>query len=159
LLLRPPPTLFALIIGIGDYKDPEISNLSGTIPDAKAVQSFLSKLGVANDRIMVLFDAHATREAMKKAIQGLAHNPAINKDDPILIYYAGHGAQAPSPSSVWATSSSSGFIQMLLPHDFKLRGSDSREGQGLFDVVFSQLLAEIAKNKSDNIVGSIRFCS
>lgn len=85
------------------------------------------------------------------AIQNLAYNPAISAEDPILIFYAGHGSEAPPPTN-WKTSNENNMIQMLIPHDFTLKGSNDHEGQGVFDVTLSKLLDDIARNKSDNIV-------
>jgi len=86
------------------------------------------------------------------AIQNLANNPAIDGpgEDPILIFYAGHGGEAPTPHPDWKTNN--GMIQMLVPYDFALEGSDGHRGQGIFDITLSGLLTDIAKNKSDNIV-------
>lgn len=152
----PPSSLFALIIGINKYKDPDVPDLHGAVPDANEVQKFLiSKVGVAENRIVILRDAEATREKIVHAIQNLAQNPAISTQDPILIFYAGHGGEAPSP---WKTSSENDMIQMLIPHDFVSKGSKDHQGQGIFDITLSKLLADVAKKKSDNIVScSIRF--
>ncbi|KAH6917593.1 caspase domain-containing protein [Coprinopsis sp. MPI-PUGE-AT-0042] len=154
----PPPSLYALIIGIGRYKANDINNLSGAVPDAKAVQGFLQGMGVGQDRIITLLDAQATRDAILGAIQDLMTNPAISREDPILIYYAGHGAQAPPPSTGWATGNSTGLVQMLLPHDFAYWGSKTRDGQGIFDVILSRMLTELAKKKSDNITVILDSC-
>ncbi|KAG6901492.1 hypothetical protein C0995_011170 [Termitomyces sp. Mi166 len=158
-LHRPPPTLFALIIGINKYADPEVPDLCSAINDANAVEEFLtSKLRVSTDRMVNLRDEEATREAIMTAMQNLAHNNAISPQDPILIYYAGHGSEAQPPIPRWETTSANGAIQMLLPHDFKLKGSNDPQGQGIFDVTLSQALADIATNKSDNITVILDCC-
>ncbi len=87
---------------------------------------------------------------IETAIKDLGKNPKIKKDDPILIYYAGHGAEAKAPSG-W--SSANGKMQMLVPSDFIPSGSkDSKRGQGVLDTRLSHLLADLAARKSDNIV-------
>ncbi|KAK0234492.1 hypothetical protein EDD85DRAFT_792528 [Armillaria nabsnona] len=82
-------------------------------------------------------------------IKNLGGNPTIKKDDPILIYHAGHGAEANAPSR-WP--SANGKIQMLVPHDFYPSGSDdSKRGQGVLDERLAHLLQDVAEKKSDNI--------
>ncbi len=45
----------------------------------------------------------ATRLTIEAAIKDFGNNPAIKKDDPILIFYTGHGAEA-NASSGWASA-------------------------------------------------------
>ncbi len=84
---------------------------------------------------------------MIQALQSLATNPRISAQDPILIYYAGHGSEAKLTSLF-----SGNTIQMLVPYDFVLDSSANHEGQGIFDVTLSSILNEIAREKSDNVV-------
>ena len=143
--------LFALIIGINEYSD-EKFNLRGAVRDADEFKNFLvSSLNVPEDRIVNLRDKEATRERIMTTMRDLAHNCDIRSQDPILIYYAGHGSQAKPPPD-WSISTD--WVQMLIPHDFKSKGStDVRgQGQGIFDLDISKILSEVAENKSDNIV-------
>lgn len=141
--------MFALVIGINQYMDTQVSNLSGAVNDAEAVQTFLiSKLSVPKERIVNLRNEQATRKAIIIAIQRLATNPVIGPNDPILIYYAGHGGKARSPFD----ETNATKIEMLIPYDFATNGSVRRKGQGLFDVTISSLLTHVANNKSNNIV-------
>lgn len=128
-------------------------NLKGAVSDADSVQDFLrSFLRIPSHRIKNLRNEEATRVAIEDEIKNLASSTAISKDDPILIYFAGHGTQANAPSG-WPTGNAEGIIQMLVPHDFAANGSDDiRRGQGFLDVTFSSLLADLASQKSDNIV-------
>ncbi|KAK0218653.1 caspase domain-containing protein [Armillaria fumosa] len=153
----PPPSLFALVIGIDKYLSNEISNLSGAVADIDAVNKFLQEtLRVPKDQIKNLRNEEATRLTIEAAIKDLGNNPAIKKDDPILIFYAGHGAETNAPSG-WA--STNGKMQMLVPHDFLPGGSsDSKQGQGVLDVRFSHLLADLAAKKSDNITVILDCC-
>ncbi len=83
-------------------------------------------------------------------IKDLGNNPVIKKDDPILIFYAGHGAEMKAPSGWLSTN---GKIQMLVPHNFVMSESDnSKQGQGVLDMRLSYLLTDLAVKKSDNIV-------
>ncbi len=150
-MVSPPPPLFALVIGIDKYLSNGIRDLSGAVADADAINTFLQKsLRVPKGQIKNARNEEAARVTIETEIKDLGNNPAIKKNDPILIYYAGHGAEA-NASSRW--SSTNRKIQMLVPHDFITSGSDGSErGQGVLDMKLSHLLADIAAKKSDNIV-------
>ncbi|KAK0440552.1 caspase domain-containing protein [Armillaria borealis] len=156
-MVSPPPPLFALVIGIDKYFSDGIRDLSGAVADADAINTFLQEaLGVPKGQIKDLRNEEATKLTIEAAIEDLGNNPAIKKDDPILIYYAGHGAEANAPAG-WP--STNGKIQMLVPHDFiPNRSSDSKQGQGVLDVRLSYLLADLAAKKSDNITVILDCC-
>ncbi|KAG6919900.1 hypothetical protein DXG01_015608 [Tephrocybe rancida] len=148
--------LYALIVGIDKYQDPEIPTLHGAVSDADAVKDFLVTMVHASEgRIINLRNEQATREKMLEALQKLADNSAIKTNDPILIYYAGHGGQAPAPSG-WKTTT--GMIQMLLPYDFKFNGSGGKDGQGILDIELRQILMDLSQKKSDNITVIFDCC-
>ncbi|KAG6906653.1 hypothetical protein DXG01_012739 [Tephrocybe rancida] len=155
----PPPSLFAVIIGINKYKDVGVPDLCGAVNDADALEEFLSSVvGVPKHRIVNLRDEQATREGMLNALQDLAQNGAICAHDPILIYYAGHGGEASRPNADLDCTSPNGMVQMLIPHDFDFEGSSDARGQGIFDIQLSQILHDIALNKSDNITVIFDCC-
>jgi hypothetical protein len=113
-----PSQLFALIIGINSYKADKrpFFNLKGAVPDADLVQSYLQKhLGVPNSQIRNLRDSEATRAAILHEINALTTDDRIQRGDPILIFYAGHGSTAPTPKG-WDIGEPR--IQLLLPHDY-----------------------------------------
>ncbi|KAK0486549.1 hypothetical protein IW261DRAFT_1456027 [Armillaria novae-zelandiae] len=154
---RPPPSLFALVVGIDKYISNEIRNLSGAVADTDAVNDFLQGvLRIPKDQIKSLRNEEATRLTIEAAIKDLGKNPAIKKDDPIFIFFAGHGAEVNAPSG-WP--SANGKIQMLIPHDFITSGSDdSKQGQGVLDMKLAYLLADLAAKKSDNITVILDCC-
>jgi hypothetical protein len=149
-----PPSLFALIIGIDKYLDSNFNDLSGAVFDAIAVENFLvENLSVPRANIERLHNDNASRTNIIKEIQRLATHPRIQKNNPILIYFAGHGSQTRPPE--WFTAESTDAqIQMLIPHDFD--GSNkypaTAERQGILDINIACLLKEIANKKGDNIV-------
>jgi hypothetical protein len=147
----PPPSLFALIIGIDEYLDSDIKNLSGAVADADSIRDFLVQdLGVPQEQIKNLRNAEATRLAIETEIRNLSSNPAIEENAPILIFYAGHGTEM----SAGDLPARDGMIQMLLPHDFSCNGSEDEQGQGILDVRLSSLLADLASKKGNNIVST-----
>ncbi len=120
-MARPPPPLFVLVIGIDKYLSNEIRDLSGAVANANAVDAFLQEtLHIPKGQIKNLCNEEATRFTIETAIKDLGKNSKIKKDDPILIFYTGHGAEAKAPSG-W--SSANGKIQMLVPNDFITSGS------------------------------------
>ncbi|THU90085.1 hypothetical protein K435DRAFT_968821 [Dendrothele bispora CBS 962.96] len=159
---RPPPvidrgtSIFALVIGINKYLDSDINNLNGAVTDADSIRDFLVQdLGVPQKQIKNLRNEKATRHAIETGIQKLSNNPAIKKNNAILIFYAGHGAQTRAPKD-WPTRD--GKIEMLLPYDFILKGSADERGQGVLDVKLRSLLEELASKKGNNITCIFDSC-
>ena len=148
--------MFALLIGIDEYRDKSL-NLKGAVADCRNMKEFLEK-NLQEVHIEGLLNENATRKGIKKAINDLANHSRIKEfGDPILIYYAGHGAEI-LPQEAWNLPHSTSKIQMILPHDFirhPTQGSD--EGRGLFDRTLSDLLARLSYHKGDNIVSVVFF--
>jgi hypothetical protein len=140
----------ALLIGIDRYKN-KIENqsidLAGCEADVKDWSDFLRNiLGVSSDQIVTLCNEDATRAKIITGLQHLTGDEKIEPGDPILIFFAGHGATAPVPDG-WHAGRPK--IQMLLPYDFDSTG---RDGPGLHDYTFNILLRNIADEKGNNIV-------
>ena len=129
-----PMRLFALIIGIDKYqavKRPFL-NLDGAVPDADLVQSYLQNhLGVPNSQIRNLRDSEATPAAILHEIDALTTDDRIQRGDPILIFYAGHGSK---------------------PHDYLCENEKGQKVHGIPDHTLSVLLGRLAFAKGDNIV-------
>lgn len=143
--------LFAILIGINKYQN--IRHLEGCVADVNDMMKFLmDSMGVPRERIVTLFDEQATRRNIISHIQSLAEEGEIKKDDPILIFYAGHGAEAMPPEG-WPTRDK---IQMLVPYDFVPCTNKDERAQGIPDIALNLLLSNLARIKGDNIV-SIEF--
>lgn len=129
-------------------------NLHGSVPDANAVVLFLKdRVGVEDNRIKILRDEEATRKNITESLIELASCKDVEKGDPILIYYGGHGVEADPPAG-WPSGGPRSKIQMLAPYDFFPSTTKSLRGQGIPDFSLSILLSQIAKTKGDNIVSS-----
>lgn len=155
---RQKSTLFAIIIGINNYASPKLQpyKLEGAVADAEDMRSFLTQsLGVPELQITVLHDERATKQAIEDAIADLESDPRIHKGDPILIYYAGHGAQTIAPPD-WPTDGP--LIQMIIPHDFDPDSTDSSKGQPILDLDLARLLDNLAEKKGDNITVILDCC-
>lgn len=153
-ILSYKPPFFALVIGIDKYKyaGHGIGNLNGCVADANDIAEFLTKtLGVPAENIVNLRNQQATRAGIKSHIQRLASDDRICPKNPVLIYYAGHGAQAKAPLS-WAAGRNDNLIQMLVPHDFNPKTNGEQNAQGIPDITLAGLLTQLSKAKGDNIV-------
>ncbi|KAK7471992.1 hypothetical protein VKT23_000100 [Stygiomarasmius scandens] len=149
--------LHALLIGIDKYKDRSLT-LYGAVSDVNRMEDFLvTDCKVPQNCIAKLCDKQATRKKIITAIEDITRNPDVKTDDPILIYFAGHGSETKPPVG-WPTSSKNGMIQMLLPYDFSKHGSQDLQGQGIWDLTMNRLLANIARQKSDNITVILDCC-
>jgi hypothetical protein len=84
---------WAVVIGIGDYRDPLISNLDYASADARAVRDFLLSEAAGpfdEENVLLLTDGQATGQAMREAMFVFLQQAAW--DDLVFIYFAGHGA-------------------------------------------------------------------
>jgi hypothetical protein len=145
----------ALIIGIDKYKHTgkELQDLNGCVADADDMYEYLIVTRrISPDSIICLKDEAATRAKILAGIRALRDSSTL-PGDPIIIFWAGYGARGRAPPG-WKTSSLSGKIEMLIPHDFDLEGKD--EGtSGFLDYQFGRELAELAQEKGDNIVSGV----
>ena len=136
-----------MLIGVDKYARQR--GLTGAVKDASNIQAFLRAQHppVRSDRIVFLQNEQATAAGIIVAIRGLQHNDKILHNDPILIYYAGHGSTLLKPQD-WPASTSR--IQCLAPHDACVAG-EHVEGV-IPDLTFGALLQYLAKAKGDKIV-------
>ncbi|KAI0029009.1 hypothetical protein K488DRAFT_89159 [Vararia minispora EC-137] len=90
--------IHALLIGVDNYSSQEIPSLSGAVADVFSINQFLTgKLATPAKNITILQDAEATHDRILGCIDGLSSSKRINRDDPILIYFAGHGSTITTP--------------------------------------------------------------
>ncbi|KIY72176.1 hypothetical protein CYLTODRAFT_418153 [Cylindrobasidium torrendii FP15055 ss-10] len=153
-VLTAPTAFFAVVIGINEYKNnlaSSFTNLRGCVSDANDMSKFLQhSLGVPRDQITNLRNSEATRHDIITAIKKLANDTRIEWGDPILIYYAGHGAEAKDENNQ--------PIQMLLPYDFMPETTDDPCAQGIHDYDLGRYLGHIAHRKGDNITVILDSC-
>ncbi|KAF6750892.1 hypothetical protein DFP72DRAFT_756014, partial [Ephemerocybe angulata] len=142
--------MHALIIGIDDYSlATGFKPLRAAVSDAQHFSDWLVyEQKVDPSSIRKLYNAEATRTAIIKAFQDLATSSDIKKGDPIVIYYAGHGSEAPAPKE-WHWDSPR--VQMIIPWDYKHPDGPNRTVQGIPDRTIGYLLTNLSMNKGDNI--------
>ncbi|KAK0444585.1 caspase domain-containing protein [Desarmillaria tabescens] len=154
---------WAVIIGIDGY--PSHNKLLGCVSDAIKMGTFLYEdLGVPKDRIECLIDGthtlefcsktyHPSRANILMTLFGLIDNPEIQKDENIIIYFAGHGAayRAEGIDGVEA-------IEALCPID---RGSRDADGMLIADISDRQIntiLTQISRAKGRRITLILDCC-
>ncbi|KAJ2923438.1 hypothetical protein H1R20_g13657, partial [Candolleomyces eurysporus] len=144
------PNIFALVIGIDAYDSTvESGPLKKAFADSNNIKDWLAKLAVPESQIRVLQNENATRDAIIDSLGKLSKDKRIQRGDPILIYYAGHGSEADAPKKWnWDTPK----IQTILPHDYGRKDSTGRVIQGIPDRTLGFLLSEISREKGNNIV-------
>jgi hypothetical protein len=147
--IRQPPSLFALIIAINEYKSALVKNLKGSIADAEAMKEYLQEsLGVPPSRIRTLFNEYATHDGIIQGLRALKGTD-IKEGDPILIYYAGHGVAGDVPKDQAVVVDQK--IELIAPHDMDYT-ADKSVVNAIPDRTMGILLGDLAKAKGDNIV-------
>ena len=137
------------------YDSPTISDLRGAVSDAQKFEAYLlDTLKIDKDNISVLLDGQATRKNIIDAFQKLAENDRIKKDDSILVYYAGHGAQALPPKRLAGVPGCPEYVELLIPYDYINNSTDYRR-MGIPDYTLAALLDKISKEKGNKIVCNI----
>jgi Caspase domain len=145
--------MFAILVGIDKYL--HYIHLTGAVYDASCMRDFLSsKLSVPQDRIRTLLDDEATKVRIIEEIQALKTNPDIQCGDPILVYFAGHGARSPVPVG-HNSYANEGWFESLCPVDISPPNASSPV-TAIPDVVLGFLISELAEKKGDNIVCSLQ---
>jgi tetratricopeptide (TPR) repeat protein len=95
---------YAIVIGIGKYKDGKIPPLKYTVADARGVYNVLSneKYGfIKKKNVKILIDEEASTQNIKKTF-GTWLKSHVRENDFVTIYFAGHGANE-AGSTYWVT--------------------------------------------------------
>lgn len=149
-----PERLFAILIGIDDYLSPPkgLDRLRGAVKDVMAMKEYLvDDLSVPRSRIKTLCDYQATRAAIIEALRGLIYAEEVVYGDPVLVYFAGHGASAAAPAAWgWKGRLENDWISFILPYDFSEHSA--KPVHGIPDRTLGALFQRAADVKGDNIV-------
>ncbi len=112
----PPPNRWAVIVGIGRYESPEIPRLRYSVPDAEAVHQVLTgPAGFKPEHVLLLTDRtdrKPTYRNLKWAL-GTFLARSAQKDDTVVIFFAGHGA----PETDQRGIERDGLAKYLIPSD------------------------------------------
>ncbi|CAE6475244.1 unnamed protein product [Rhizoctonia solani] len=147
--------IHALVIGINDYL--HHSHLRGAVNDANLFKSYLlNDLLVPETQITTLFNTQATRSEIIQAFKNLSIDPNIEHGDPIVIFYAGHGAEVQPPPNRRTADESR--VQCLVPQDAGTSDLSSAVIPPIPDFTISSLLSRIASAKGDNLTVIFDSC-
>ncbi|CAG8611091.1 1996_t:CDS:2 [Acaulospora colombiana] len=118
--------------------------LAGAVNDAVAMRGYLEK-EVPSSRISCLYNEKATRRSIIHELERLIEDATIQPQDPILIFYAGHGGEKAPPRN-WNIEDS--LVQMIIPQDY------DGDHNVITDRGMAVLLDKLASVKGDNIQSS-----
>jgi hypothetical protein len=151
------PRIFALVIAIDKYKSKAFPDLTGCKNDGERFIRYLTGvLGVPGSQIVFLADEEATqREISKQFDHFLLGNANIQRDDAIILFFAGHGSQPDAPQG-WLAENNK--IETLCSHDVRTDGEDGEEVWGISDRAIDVLMRRLASEKTDNIVAVFDCC-
>jgi hypothetical protein len=123
------------------------------VSDADAMVAYLTEdLHVPLGNIVALRNHEATRAAIKLAIDGFCNDMRIQRGDPVLFYFAGHGGMAEAWPD-WKKRNGSKYIQVIFPWDYNAPKSEpGRSVHPIPDRTIRGLINKLAKAKGDNIV-------
>ncbi|MEO1576210.1 MAG: caspase family protein, partial [Pseudomonadota bacterium] len=135
----------ALLIGISDYLHPDVSDLNGTLNDvARMTHVLTTRFGFAEDNIVTLLDAQATRAGMLAALEALAERSG--PEDTVYIHFSGHGSQARDDDG----EEDDGLDETLVPYDGRTAG--------IADITDDELGAIIARLRTKNVLVVLDSC-
>lgn len=105
----------ALLIGVSEYADPNVSALSGVASDMRTARSIAESMGVPGANIRVVRDKDATKQNVIAELQALARRvPAGGR---AFIYFSGHGTR-------WHDPARNACAEGLMTYDSKTVSSD-----------------------------------
>jgi len=95
----PPPALapnrWAVVIGVGQYESAAIPRLRYTVSDAEAMyQALIGPAGFKKDNVLLMTDRTERKPTLRniKWALGTFLGRSAQKDDTVVIFFAGHGA-------------------------------------------------------------------
>jgi|SRR5881394_86372 len=124
----------AVLIGINDYLDPEIHDLNGCVADVEAMSEVLCdcyQFDPANLTKLALPQQN-TRDGILGALKALVE--ATADGDVALVYYSGHGSQAPDTNSDEADH----WDETIVPSD-----SSRSKGGAVLDITDDEIQSYI----------------
>ncbi|RMG23044.1 MAG: hypothetical protein D6730_15280, partial [Bacteroidetes bacterium] len=141
--------LYALLVGIDEYRSPEVPPLRGAVNDLKALLAFLQARSYPNSlHPKLLINEEATRENLIQAF--FTHLSKAGPGDAVLFYFSGHGSQEPA-HPIFHHMEPDGQFETLLCYDSRAGSPD------LLDVELNALLYLIDQKKP-NITSIINSC-
>ena len=139
--------LYALLIGINNYKSPGIPSLKGCINDVNVMDEFLRKRLTNNEEklyIKKLINHEATRQAIIDGFREYLYQAKSN--DVALFYFSGHGSQEIAGQEFWHLEPDH-LNETLVCWDSRTDGI-----WDLADKEIAKLIAEVSQNHPHIVV-------
>ena len=127
------PNRYALIIGVGQYRDSQIPTLSACSNDASQLYNVLTEPDVgmfSPEKVTLLLDKDVIRRKVVNALDLLGRK--AGKDDLVVIFFSGHGAIDERGRSYWVMQDSA---------------IDDLRSSALSEIEITELLGEIKTNR------------
>ena len=128
-------TRHALIIGIGEYSDPNVADLRGIKHDMDSARRMAAAMAVPESNITMLRDGAATADRIRAEISALERRVADG--DRVFIYYSGHGTR---------------WFDEKIKTDGCTEGLLAADGKALTNVELGQRLAPLARRADKMLV-------
>ena len=128
-------TRHALIIGIGEYIDPDIPTLKGIRHDMVSARRMAAAMAVPESNIRVLRDQDATADRIRAEITAL--QARIVDGDRVFVYYSGHGTR---------------WFDEKIKQDDCVEGLMAADGKVLSNVEMGERLAPLAQRADKMLV-------
>jgi hypothetical protein len=114
----PPPARkeWAVVIGVGHYESAAIPRLRYTVSDAEAIyQTLVGPAGFKKENVLLLTDTSERKPTLRniKWALGTFLGRSAQKDDTVMIFFAGHGA----PEVDTRGLERDGLAKYLIPSD------------------------------------------
>jgi uncharacterized caspase-like protein len=107
---------WAVVIGVGRYESAAIPRLRYAVADAEAIyQTLTGPAGFKKDNVLLLTDRSERKPTLRniKWALGTFLGRSAQKDDTVLIFFAGHGAPEVDPRGL----ERDGLAKYLIPND------------------------------------------
>jgi hypothetical protein len=89
---RPDGRIWLAVVGISDYAGDAVNDLAFARKDAVAIAAYYSeRFGIDDGQIIQLLDEKATLANIKRSLGTELVAKALNPNDTVIIYFAGHG--------------------------------------------------------------------
>jgi len=146
-------------VAVNIYAHTEAQSLRGAVNDSDDFYDLLTNtLNVPSSHIVRLSDEEATRTRILDVFfSHLINNPAIERGDTIVFYYAGHGDRRIAPAG-WNAAGSPTMVELICPHDEGMRDHTGVPIVGIPSRTFRGLMRRLAHEKGDNIVAIFDCC-
>ncbi|MCX5734367.1 MAG: caspase family protein [candidate division NC10 bacterium] len=117
----PPPAAptqnrWAVVVGVGRYESPDIPRLRYTVPDAEAIyQVLIGPAGFKPEHVVLMTDKTERKPTYRnlKWALGTFLARSAQKDDTVVIFFAGHGAPEVDQRGI----ERDGLAKYLIPSD------------------------------------------